>query len=116
VIIYAGAIMVLFLFVIMTINREPTPERPPFLRWLPYTVIVFILFIFSAFLTYTAPGTRVMLSTAIAGPREFGQFLFRTYWLPVEFVSLLLLVALVGALYLGRHRDKENTVSSAGGT
>jgi NADH-quinone oxidoreductase subunit J len=116
VIIYAGAIMVLFLFVIMTIDRAAASELQPVLPWLPYAVVLFILFIVSAYLTHAAPVSCDVLRTAVAGPRQFGQFIFQTYWLPVEIVSVLLLVALVGALYLGRHREKENSVSSVEGT
>jgi NADH-quinone oxidoreductase subunit J len=42
---------------------------------------------------------------AAASPREFGRFLFQKYWFSVEIVSFLLLVALVGALYLGRREE-----------
>ena len=38
----------------------------------------------------------------MAGPREFGQFVFHQYWFAVEIASFLLFVALVGAYYLGR--------------
>ncbi len=112
VIIYAGAIMVLFLFVIMTIKTGTPAKRQPFLRWLPYSVFIAILLFLSAFLIDKTPASRVFLATASAGPREFGRFLFQKYWLPVEIVSFLLLVALVGALYLGRHRSAENPDSS----
>jgi NADH-quinone oxidoreductase subunit J len=113
VIIYAGAIMVLFLFVIMTIKGAQPPEQQHFFRWLPYLTIVALLFIVSAFLICNAPVTGAILTPALAEPREFGRFLFQKYWFPVEIVSFLLLVALVGALYLGRPVEKENTDSSA---
>jgi NADH:ubiquinone oxidoreductase subunit 6 (subunit J) len=47
------------------------------------------------------------LKTLTAGPKELGQFLFQKYWFPVEIASFLLLIALVGALYLGRQEKKE---------
>jgi NADH:ubiquinone oxidoreductase subunit 6 (subunit J) len=43
-------------------------------------------------------------------PQEFGKLLFQEYWFPVEIASLLLLAALIGALYLGRRiGHPENT-------
>ena len=72
VVIYAGAIMVLFLFIVMT---------------------VFLLL---------AAGGAGPLPLVTASPLAFGRFLFQKYWLGVEIASFLLFVALVGALYLGR--------------
>ena len=40
---------------------------------------------------------------ALVSPADLGRFIFQKYWLPVEIVSFLLFVALVGSLYLGRH-------------
>jgi len=42
----------------------------------------------------------------MAAPIDFGRFLVTDYWLPVEIVSFLLFVALVGVLYLGRATDE----------
>ena len=41
-------------------------------------------------------------ANTLTKPRVFGEFLFQKYWLPIEIVSFLLLIALVGALYLGK--------------
>lgn len=106
VIIYAGAIMVLFLFIVMMLEIRPA-EQPlgSYLRqWLPAVVLgalslaVLVLIIFES-------GADLSLPLAAASPREFGRFLFQKYWFAVEIVSFLLLVALVGALYLGRREE-----------
>ncbi len=103
VIIYAGAIMVLFLFIVMMLEIRPA-EQPlgSYLRqWLPAAVLgalslaALVLIIFES-------GGDLPLPLAAASPLEFGRFLFQKYWFAVEIVSFLLLVALVGALYLGR--------------
>jgi NADH:ubiquinone oxidoreductase subunit 6 (subunit J) len=39
-------------------------------------------------------------------PQEFGKMLFADYWFPVEIASLLLLAALIGALYLGQRKER----------
>jgi NADH-quinone oxidoreductase subunit J len=106
VIIYAGAIMVLFLFIIMMLEIRPA-EQPlgSYLRqWLPAAVLgalslaALVLIIFES-------GGDLPLPLAAASPLEFGRFLFQKYWFSVEIVSFLLLVALVGALYLGRREE-----------
>ena len=42
------------------------------------------------------------MQLAMVSPADLGRYVFEKYWLPVEVVSFLLFVALVGALYLGR--------------
>jgi NADH-quinone oxidoreductase subunit J len=107
VIIYAGAIMVLFLFIIMMLRVEK-PEEPlfPLEQWLPAAILGGVSLVVGAFLVFSDPDSGVMLKTALAAPGSFGEYLFRRHWLSIEVVSLLLLVALIGALHLGK-RGKE---------
>jgi NADH-quinone oxidoreductase subunit J len=103
IIIYAGAIMVLFLFIIMMLRVEPSHLRRPSLRhWLPAAILGLIYLAIAILMVTQDPGSRTMLETALAKPRVFGQFLFQRYWLSIEIVSFLLLIALMGALYLGK--------------
>ncbi len=108
VIIYAGAIMVLFLFVVMTVRVQSIEgAREETLRqWLPAMVLSVISFSVAGILIFETPGSRAALSTGTATPAAFGQYLFKNYWFPVEIVSFLLLIGLVGALYLGRQDSK----------
>ncbi len=109
VIIYAGAIMVLFLFVVMTVRIESvegTPGEPALRRWLPAVVLSALSFAAAGTLLIEAPGSRMTLNTGMATPMAFGQYLFENFWFPVEIVSFLLLIGLVGALYLGKHESK----------
>ena len=109
VIIYAGAIMILFLFIIMMINVEASQERMfPIQQWLPITIIGILYLIIGAVIVTSAPGTDVTLEIALAEPKAFGEYLFQRHWLSIEIVSLLLLVALVGALHLGRRKSKDD--------
>ncbi|MDO9533135.1 MAG: NADH-quinone oxidoreductase subunit J [Deltaproteobacteria bacterium] len=104
VVIYAGAIMVLFLFIVMMLEIKPE-ERTlgPWLRqWAPALALSGIcLMIMVGFLFLNAGGPGPLLLVT-ASPLAFGRFLFQKYWLGVEIASFLLFVALVGALYLGR--------------
>jgi NADH-quinone oxidoreductase subunit J len=108
VIVYAGAIMVLFLFIVMMLEIKPAEGRTPaaYLRqWLPGVVLGGISAAMTIFLILLALGNILDLKMALASPLAFGRFLFQRYWLAVEIASYLLFVALVGALYLGR-RDQ----------
>lgn len=107
VIIYAGAIMVLFLFVIMMLRVESVRGPGFSLReWIPAALLGVIFLTLSALLVLKDPGSRITLELAMAMPKEFGRFLFQRYWLSVEIVSLLLLIALVAAIQLGRRKGE----------
>jgi NADH-quinone oxidoreductase subunit J len=49
------------------------------------------------------------MQAAAVDPSTFGQFLFQRHWLAIEIVSMLLLIALVGVLRLGRDSGKKAT-------
>jgi NADH-quinone oxidoreductase subunit J len=107
IIIYAGAIMVLFLFVVMMLKIEPTTAGAPWLRqWAPALVLSAVTGAIMIFLLRQDPAIQARLQPAMALPKDFGYFIFDRYWLPVEIASLLLFVALVGAYYLGRRRPE----------
>jgi NADH-quinone oxidoreductase subunit J len=104
VVIYAGAIMVLFLFIVMTLETTPDIRSlKTFLRqWLlPLFLALTSLVIICRFLLGEPGGSRPLTLVA-ASPLAFGRFLLTKYWLGVEITSYLLFVALAGALYLGR--------------
>ena len=105
VIIYAGAIMVLFLFVIMMLDLgHPEKTRPPKGKeWLPAAILAGVILAAVAALVAGRP-----LAAANRGAgldiSAFARALFREYGIAVEIISLQLLFALVGAFYLGRRR------------
>ncbi|MCB2227943.1 MAG: NADH-quinone oxidoreductase subunit J [Desulfarculaceae bacterium] len=105
VIIYAGAIMVLFVFIVVTLAVPVSGgEKWRYLRqWAPAALLGLVLLAAMAAMILSDPAGRPMLPLASVSPRAFGKFVFSRYWLAVEIVSFLLFVALVGALYLGRH-------------
>ena len=102
VIIYAGAVMVLFLFVIMMLDLGH-PERalrPALARWLPAMVLCGII---AVSLTVVVLRHKASVPTVnVIGIKEFSITLFRRYGVAIEIISLQLLFAVVGALYLGR--------------
>jgi NADH-quinone oxidoreductase subunit J len=103
VIIYAGAIMVLFLIIIMLIqvdvhDGEAVRLKQPLLA----VGICGVFFGLTGTWIYHNPGSLTTLQAAMVSPREFGATIFERYWLAVEAVSFLLFVALVGAFYLSK--------------
>ncbi|GAM11664.1 NADH-quinone oxidoreductase subunit J [Geobacter sp. OR-1] len=104
VIIYAGAVMVLFLFVIMMLDlgHPEKAARPGIGHWLPAMVLGVVIAAAAVtaitLRTTTAPATRVI------GIKEFSVALFQRYGVAIEIISMQLLFAVVGALYLGRKR------------
>jgi NADH-quinone oxidoreductase subunit J len=107
IIIYAGAIMVLFIFIVMMLQIGATPFVPgQWLRqWLPAVVLGALSGFVMIILIWQSPAHQKVLHLALATPRELGLFIFQRYWFAVEIASLLLFVALVGAYYLGRKGD-----------
>jgi NADH-quinone oxidoreductase subunit J len=105
VIIYAGAIMVLFLFVIMMLDlgHPEKASRPGLRDWWPALMLSLVILGSLAALLTARAGAPAPATTAIS-VREFAQALFQRYGIAVEVVSMQLLFAVVGALYLGRER------------
>jgi NADH-quinone oxidoreductase subunit J len=108
VIIYAGAIMVLFLFAIMILNLGPqaSGQERQWLQpgiWRGPAILAAILAAELIYLLLAAGGQ--LLPTAVVEPEEVGMALFGPYLLGVELASLLLLAGLVGAYHLGRRPE-----------
>jgi NADH-quinone oxidoreductase subunit J len=103
VIIYAGAIMVLFLFVVMMIRIEHSEEAFfPRSQWLPGAIFGLVYIATAIAMIFTAPGTEASLAMLWATPREFALYVFQNHYFLVEIISMLLLIVLMGALRLGR--------------
>jgi len=116
VIIYAGAIMVLFLFIVIMMKLKTGQERLfPLTQWLPAAIFGVIYIAIGFGVVISEPGSRITLKTAIADPGVFGQYIFEKHWLSIEIVSLLLLVALIGALLLGRRSKKAPAAKASEG-
>jgi NADH-quinone oxidoreductase subunit J len=108
VIVYAGAIMVLVVFVIMLLNVEEEERRQLRLRFLIPTAVLLaaVLIAEAAFVIYfvqTSPTLPLDPSTSEVGlTSSIGTGLFTIYLLPFEITSVLLLMAIVGAMTLAR--------------
>ncbi|HTP64907.1 MAG TPA: NADH-quinone oxidoreductase subunit J [Geobacteraceae bacterium] len=105
VIIYAGAIMVLFLFVIMMLDTGDSAKAlgPTLKEWWPALLLgVVILGAMACLFAGRLPEN--LSGWSYTNARLFSRALFQRYGVAVEVVSMQLLFALVGALYLGRRK------------
>jgi NADH-quinone oxidoreductase subunit J len=108
VIIYAGAIMVLFLFIVMMFELDPAGEvaRPgPARRW-PVVLLSGVILACSVALAFADPAGQRGVPGYYASPRAFGELMFGEYALGVEVASFLLLFSAVGAYTVGRCDDE----------
>ena len=110
VIIYAGAIMVLFVFVIMMLNLGPrsTERESSWLRprmWLGPITLTIILLIELIYILRQSGGQFV--STGTIEAKQVGISLFGPYLLAAELASMLLLAGVVGAYHLGRESTED---------
>ena len=118
IIVYAGAILVLYLFVVMLLNvkrEERYHSQFPIAALLGVTILteVLLLGIRHTFSTESAvPALRLTAGGASSGNTEtIGEALFSTYLFPFEVASLILLVAMIGAIILAK-RDLFESVES----
>ena len=108
IIVYAGAIMVLFLFVIMLLNLNKESEYPKS-SWLKVAAVItsgLLLTVLVAALKSAANiPLPVNVNTEIGLVKNLGQVLFKEFLLPFEVSSILFLAAMVGAVMLGKKEE-----------
>jgi len=107
VLVYAGAIMVLFIFVVMILNREevsPVSFGPSKILGVLGGIYLFVKFCRIADVGLPAPGN---ISESYGTVASIGDLLFRDFLYPFEAISLLLLVAIVGGVIVSRSHQKE---------
>ena len=106
VIVYAGAVMVLFVFVIMLLNAgtEVKKGRSFMAQLLGVPLLMGFLVLLAFFVQRLYPvGTTVTFGGFTGGSaRDVGRALFTTYLLPFEVTSVLILIAIIGAIVLAR--------------
>lgn len=128
-IVYAGAIIVLFLFVVMLLGAERVEDTPDSIAWQrPVAIGLGILLLIEAL--YVGFSRAVVAATPVAqrsddfaSPERIGAALFSTYLLPFEITSVVLLAAIVGVVVLSKRagqqeqaeRVLERTGTSSGG-
>ncbi len=105
VIVYAGAIMVLFTFVVMLLNagREERTLGSRAARAVGFPAVVVILAVLATVILHTRGLGSASLSNGITTTEELSRVLFTELLLPFEVTSVLILIAILGAVALARH-------------
>jgi NADH-quinone oxidoreductase subunit J len=109
--VYTGAIMVLFLFVIMLLGAERAGPIQAIQWQRPLAIaLAVILFLEAGYIIFTQRGVTPLVTTPLSegfgSPSQVGTSLFTSYLLPFEITSVLLLVAMVGAIILTKSEKK----------
>ncbi len=114
ILVYAGAIMVLFLFIIMLLDvREEQQRRRSVVHFIGASgvAIAFVALVITVLSRGDTGKANFPALTESKGPgtsdvHQIGELLFSTYWFPVQIVAVLLLVATVGVVVLSKKELK----------
>lgn len=103
IIVYAGAIMVLFLYVLMllNLNKESEPHKSTLLKFAAVISSGLVLIVLVGSLKGTESMT-ITQTTDIGMVKNLGRVMFTDFLLPFEITSILLLAAMVGAVMIGK--------------
>ena len=108
VVVYVGAVMVLFLFVVMMLDINLTPLKEGFIRYLPVAVIVAVAMAAELLMVIWSKGRFGVDTFPVPPPnpagysntRALGELLYTNYLLPFEVAGVILLVAIIAAIAL----------------
>lgn len=107
ILLYAGAIMVLFIFVIMLLNlkaEEIKPRQLQFSGLLGGGLAIYLVILFTLGLLRSNRGPFPELTEDFGYIAPVGRLLFTKYLIPFELTSVLLLVAIVGSVVMGKRK------------
>ncbi len=119
ILVYVGAVMVLFLFVVMMLDINLAPLREGFARYLPVGIVIAVLMVVAMGTVFTSvyfSGAQMNVVTPTAtdvdNAKELGKLMFTEYLYPFEIAGAILLVAIVAAISLtlrkGRSKKSQN--------
>jgi NADH-quinone oxidoreductase subunit J len=114
VLVYVGAVMVLFLFVVMMLDIEIAELRASFIKYMPLGILIGLLMIVEVLLVvgpkhfgldkYAAPARH---GADYSNTKELGEMLYTNFLYPFEIAAVILLVAIVAAISLTLRRRPE---------
>jgi len=118
--VYVGAVMTLFLFVVMMLNLDLVPKREGFVRYLPFAVIMMVVMIGLLLYVFEPVHFSIAAKTLPAehaagysNVKELGNVLYTQYMYPFELAAIILLVAILAAIslaYRGRQNSKGQVI------
>lgn len=108
--VYVGAVMTLFLFVVMMLNANPQGNREGFIRYLPFGALVVLLMVALMVVAFGSHFAQLPIPE-LPGPdfsnvAELGALLYTDYAYPFEIAAVLLLAAIVAAISLAHRTPK----------
>ena len=113
VVVYVGAVLVLFLFVVMMLDVDFAELRAGFLKYLPMGAVIGVLFlvellfILGAWVTAPEIAPQAPMAAGVSNTAALGQILYTKYVYLFEAAGMILLVAMIGAIVLTlQHREK----------
>ena len=112
VIVYVGAIAVLFLFVVMMLNISESVLKEGFLKYFPFGLILIVIFISELFLVYNSDTIMIpdnikiniseMTNLGFNNTKLLGLYLYTDYFIIFQISGFLLLLAMIGAIVLAQ--------------
>ena len=112
VIVYVGAIAVLFLFVVMMLNISESVLKEGFLKYFPFGLILIVIFISELFLVYNSDTIVIpdnikiniseMTNLGFDNTKLLGLYLYTDYFIIFQISGFLLLLAMIGAIVLAQ--------------
>ncbi|MEX2525937.1 MAG: NADH-quinone oxidoreductase subunit J [Gammaproteobacteria bacterium] len=114
VLVYVGAVMVLFLFVVMMLDINTARLRAGFIRYLPAGIIVAVLMMIAMGLMLTAENVsilekpRAVLAEGVSNTSVLGQLMFTEFLYPFEIAGAILLVAIIAAITLTMRKGRDH--------
>jgi NADH-quinone oxidoreductase subunit J len=109
VIVYAGAIIVLFIFVVMMLNlgTETASQEKEWLKpriWIGPSILVLVLLVEMIILLVN--GNKSVINITVVDPRKVALSLYREYIIALELAGFLLMAGIVGAAHIGQHKKR----------
>ncbi|MGE3919947.1 MAG: NADH-quinone oxidoreductase subunit J [Gammaproteobacteria bacterium] len=111
--VYVGAVMTLFLFVVMMLNLDQIPKSAGFVKYTPLGVLVLGVFVITIFYIISPKhfplGTQAAPALApenYSNVKSLGMVLYTQYVYPFELAAVLLLVAIIAAISLSLHKTR----------
>lgn len=117
--VYVGAVMTLFLFVVMMLNIDLVVTKEKFIRHLPVGVLALLALVALMIMVVSPKHLTFAQQGFTAFPADYnntkmlGELLYTDYILPFEIAGLILLVAMISAITLAFHGRKPNTKSQS---
>jgi len=116
--VYVGAVMTLFLFVVMMLNVDFSAMKEGFVRYLPFGLLVAVMLMGTMFLVIGPKHLKELsavlpthYSADYSNVKAMGIELYTNYLYPFEIASLILLVAIISAIALAYHGRRPGTKS-----